>query len=58
MGEQDEARPAISAPRGGPHLDLGRLRLKTWSNSDFSIAETTWPIYIYTYIYCCGGQDT
>ena len=31
-GEQDEARPAISAPRGGRHLDLGRSRLKSWSN--------------------------
>ena len=37
-----EARPEINAPRGGHHLDLGRLRLKTWSNSDFSIAGTTW----------------
>ena len=26
--EQGEARPAIRAPRGRPHLDLGRLRLK------------------------------
>ena len=25
-GEQGEARSAISAPRGGPHLDLERLR--------------------------------
>ena len=37
-GEQGEARPAIGGPRGGPHLDLERLRLKTWSKSDFSIA--------------------
>ena len=29
-GEKGEARPATSAPRGGPHLDLGRFRLKTW----------------------------
>ena len=41
-GEQGEARPAISAPRDGPHLDLGRLRLKPLSRSDFSIAGTTW----------------
>ena len=41
-GEQGELRPAISAPRGGPHLDLGRLRLKTWSKMDSSIAGTTW----------------
>ena len=39
-GDQGEARPAISAPRGGPRLDLGRLRLKTWSKSDFPIAGT------------------
>ena len=31
-GEQGEALPAISVPRGGLHLDLGRLRLKTLSN--------------------------
>ena len=41
-GEQGDARPAISALRGGPHLDQGRLRRKTWSKSDFSIAGTTW----------------
>ena len=39
-GEQGEARPAIGAPRGGPNLDLGRLRLKSWSRSDFLIAAT------------------
>ena len=40
-GEQGEARPAINVPRSGPRLDLGRLRLKTWSKSDFWIAEIT-----------------
>ena len=54
-GEQGEARPAIRAPRGGPHLDLERLRLKTWSKSDFSIAETTGPTYPYIYLYIQGG---
>ena len=53
-GEQGEARPAISAPRGGPHLDLGRLRLKTWSKSDFWIAETTWPTYLYVHLQDCS----
>ena len=49
--EQGEARRANTTPNGGPHLELERLRLKTWSKSDFSIAET-WPtICIYTYIY-------
>ena len=34
-------RRANSTPNDGPHLELGRLRLKTWSKSDFSIAQTT-----------------
>ena len=53
-----EARPAIITPRGGPHLDLGRLGLKTCSKSDFSIAETTGSTCLYTYniyIYIHGG---
>ena len=50
-GEQGEARPVISAPRGRPDLDLARLRLKTWSKSDFWIAETTWSTYPYFYLY-------
>ena len=50
-GEQGEARSAISAPRGRPHLALGRLRLKPWPKSDFSIFETTWVTYLYIYIY-------
>ena len=45
--EQDEARRANTTPSGGPHLELGRLRLKTWSKTDFSIAETTGPTYLY-----------
>ena len=56
--EQGEARRAITTPNGGPHLELGRLRLKTWSRSDFSIAET-WPtdVYIYLlYIYRLGWR--
>ena len=49
--EHGEARRANPTPNGGPHLELGRLRLKTWSQSDISIAEI-WPTYyIYTYIY-------
>ena len=40
-GEQGETRRANSTPNGGPRLELGRLRLKTWSKSDFSIAQTT-----------------
>ena len=50
--EQGEARRANTTPNGGPHLELGRLRLKTWSKSNFSIAETTWPTCLdYTCIY-------
>ena len=45
-----EARRANTTPNGGPHLELGRLRLETWSKSDFSIAETTWPTYLYLHI--------
>ena len=41
--EHGKARRANTTPNGGPHLELERLRLKTWSKSDFSIAETTWP---------------
>ena len=40
-GEQGEARRASSTPNGGPDLELGRLRLKTWSKTDFSISQTT-----------------
>ena len=54
-GEQGAARRANTTPNGGPHLELGRLRLKTLSKSDFSIAETTWStlllVYIYLYTY-------
>ena len=45
-GEHCEARRANTTPNGRPHLELERLRLKTWSKSDFSIAET-WPRYLY-----------
>ena len=48
--EQGEAHRANTTPNGGPHLELGRLRLETCSKSDFSIAETTWPTYIYIYL--------
>ena len=47
---QGEARRANITSKGGPHLELGRLPLKTWSNSDFSIAETTWPTYLCIYL--------
>ena len=57
--EQGGARRANTTPNGGPHLELGRLRLKTWSNSDFSIAETTWPKYLLmNYIYMGGFGAT
>ena len=49
-GEQGEARPAISAPRDGPHLDLGRFQFKPWSKSKFSIAGTTWRTLFSMYI--------
>ena len=40
-GEQGEAWRANSRPNVGSHLELGRLRLKTWSKSDVTIAQTT-----------------
>ena len=36
--EQGEARQANTTPNGGLDFDPGRLRLKTWSKTDFSIA--------------------
>ena len=50
-GKQVEARPTISAQRGGPHLERGRIRLKTWSESDFSIARTAWRTLSYIFLY-------
>ena len=44
---QGEARRANTTPNGAPHLEVGHLRLKTWSKSDFPIAETTSPTYLY-----------
>ena len=50
-GEASKVRHDDStSPNGGPHLELGRLRLKTLSTSDFSIAETTWPMYLHIYL--------
>ena len=56
-GEQDEARSAISAPRGGLHHKRGRFWIKTWSSYDFSIAETTWRTLssVYSYPYLARG---
>ena len=55
--EQGEARRANTTPNGGPHLELGRLRVKIWSKSDFSIVETHGQ-HIYAYVYRLqGGFD-
>ena len=48
--EESEAHGAITTPTGAPHLELGRLRHKTWSKPDYSIADATWPTYLYIYI--------
>ena len=48
--EQGEARRANTTQNGRPHLELGRLRLETWSKSGFSIAETTWPTHLYIHL--------
>ena len=50
--EESEAHGAITTPTGAPHLELGRLRHKTLSKPDYPIAETTWPTYLYIYIFC------
>ena len=44
--EQGEARRANTTPNDGPNLELRRFRLKTWSISDLSIAETTWSTHL------------
>ena len=50
--EQGEAHRANTRRNGGPHLELGHPRLKTWPKSDFSIAQTTWPTsYLYIHLY-------
>ena len=48
-------RRASTIPKGGPHLELRRSRLKTWSKSNFSIAQTTGPIYLHIFICLQGG---
>ena len=48
--EHGEARRANTTSNGGPRLELERLPLKTWPKSDFGIAETTWPTYLYIYL--------
>ena len=54
--EQGEAHRANSTPDVGPHLELGSLRLKTWSKSDLRIAETC-PTCITRYIYIWGFAE-
>ena len=49
--ELGEVRRANTIPNARPHLELERLRLKTWSKSDFSIAETTQQCSIVLRIY-------
>ena len=49
QGREGRARWSTSSnqrTRGGSHLDLDSLRLKTWSKSDFSIAEITGRTYL------------
>ena len=48
--EHGEARRANTTPNGGPQFELQRLRLKTWSKFDFSIAEMTQSTYLYMYL--------
>ena len=55
--EHGEVRQANTILNGASHLELGRLRLKSWSKSDFSIAETAWPTYLYMYLLLCLPSD-
>ena len=48
--EHGETRRANTTPNGGPHHEVGRLRLKPWSKSDFPIAEATCPTYLYKHL--------
>ena len=58
INEQGIARRANTTTNGGPHFELGRLRLKTWPKSDFSIVETTWPTYLYISLYVSWRLQT
>ena len=57
VGRDEQVAARHTTPNGGPHLELERLRLKTWPKPEFSIAETTWPTYIYIYLYPAAGAD-
>ena len=47
--DQGEGHLANTTACHERRLDLGRLRLKIWSKSDFLIAETTGPTYLEVY---------
>ena len=55
--EQGEARQANTTPNRGAHLELGRLWLNTWSQSDFLIAEMTWPTHLYRYLHISDNMS-
>ena len=47
-----EVQRANSTPNGGPHLELARIRLKTWGKSDFlDCPHNTSLIIIHVFIY-------
>ena len=47
--EEGEARQENTKTNLGCHFELGRLRLKRWSESDFANAETTSATYLNIY---------
>ena len=48
--EQGRAHRANTTWSGRVYFELGRLRLKSWSKSDFSIADVPWPTNRYIHI--------
>ena len=48
--EQGRAHRANTTWSGGVYFELGRLRRKSWSKSDFSIADVPWPTNRYIHL--------
>ena len=51
--EQGGAHRANTTWSGGLDFGLGRLRLKSWSKSDFSIADAPWRTNRYIHLLTC-----
>ena len=51
--EQGREHRANTTWKGGAYFELGRLRVKSWSKSDFSIADAPWPTNLYIHLLTC-----